>query len=149
MLKLKLQYFGHLMGRTDSLKRPWCGKDWGQEEKGTTEDEKVGWHHWLDGREYKQVLGVGDGQGGLACCSPWGHKELDTTERLNWTELNRCQSTESVSVHDRSSSAVWESWNLSKQNPGEKGWDSQSLGEIVVNSGRKNSSGRGGARFTY
>ena len=62
------------------------GKDWRQEEKGTTEDEMVGWHHWLDGYEFEQALGVGDGQGSLAWCSPWGHKELDTTEQLNWTE---------------------------------------------------------------
>ena len=52
-----------------------------------TEDEMVGWHHWLNGHEFEQAPGVGDGQGGLACCSPWGHKESDTTERLNWTEL--------------------------------------------------------------
>ena len=66
-----------------------AGRDWGQEEKGTTEDEMAGWHHWLDGRESEWTLGVGDGQGGLACCDSWGHKELDTTERLNWTEPNR------------------------------------------------------------
>ena len=65
-----------------------AGKDWRQEEKGMTEDEMVGWHHWLIGHEFEQALGVGDGQGGLACCSPWGHKELDITEQLNWTELN-------------------------------------------------------------
>ena len=62
-------------------------RDWGQEEKGMTEDEMAGWHHRLDGREFKWTLGVGDGQGGLACCDSWGHKELDTTERLNWTYL--------------------------------------------------------------
>ena len=60
--------------------------DWGQEEKGTTEDEKAGWHHWLDGREFEWTLGDGDGQGGVACCDSWGRKESDTTERLNWTE---------------------------------------------------------------
>ena len=64
-----------------------AGKDWGQEEKGTTEDELVGWHHQLNGREFVWALGVGVGQEGLACCSPWGHKESDTTEQLNWTEL--------------------------------------------------------------
>ena len=64
------------------------GRDWGQEEKGTTEDEMAGWHHRLDGREFGWTAGVGDGQGGLACCSSWGHKESDMTERLNWTELN-------------------------------------------------------------
>ena len=57
-----------------------------QEEKGMTEDETVGWHHRLDGHEFEQAPGVGDGQGSLACCSPRGRKELDTTERLNWTE---------------------------------------------------------------
>ena len=67
-------------------KDPDAGKDWGQEEKETTEDEMVGWHHRLNGHEFKQALRVGEGQGGLACCSPWGRKELDTTERLNWTE---------------------------------------------------------------
>ena len=63
-------------------------KDWGQEEKGITEDEMAGWHHRLDGREFEWTLGVGDEQGGLAYCDSCGHKELDTTERLNWTELN-------------------------------------------------------------
>ena len=63
-----------------------AGRDWGQEEKGTTEDEMAGWHHWLDGRESGWTLGVGDGQGGLVCCDSMGGKELDTTERLNWTE---------------------------------------------------------------
>ena len=62
-----------------------AGRDWRQEEEGTTEDEVVGWHHQLNGREFEQTLGVGDGQGSLACCSPWGHKELDLTEWLNWT----------------------------------------------------------------
>ena len=67
-------------------KDPDVGRDWRQEEKGTTEDEMVRWHHWLDGHEFEQAPGVGDGQGGLACCSSWGRKELDTTERLNWTD---------------------------------------------------------------
>ena len=69
-------------------KRLWCWKDWRQEEKGVTEDETVGWYYRLDGHEFEQALWVGDGQGSLACCSPWGHKELDTTEGLNWIELN-------------------------------------------------------------
>ena len=64
-----------------------AGNKWRQEEKGMTEDEMVGWHHQLDGHEFEQALGVGDGQGSLACCSPWGHKELDVTEWLDWTEL--------------------------------------------------------------
>ena len=69
-------------------KDPDAGKDWGQEEKEITEDEMVGWYHRLNGHEFEWTLGVGDGQGGLACYSPWGHKESDTTERLNWIELN-------------------------------------------------------------
>ena len=69
-------------------KDPDAGKDWRQEEKGMTEDEMVGWHHWLNGREFEQALGVGDGQGSLACCNPLGHKELNMTEWLNWIELN-------------------------------------------------------------
>ena len=72
--------------RTINL-HPDAGKDWRQEEKGMTEDEMVGWHHRLEGHGFEQVLGVGDGQGRLACCSPWGHKESDTTEWLKWTEL--------------------------------------------------------------
>ena len=65
-------------------KDPDAGQDWRQEEKGMTEDETVGWHHQFDGYEFQQALGLGDGQGGLACCSPWGCKESDTTEQLNW-----------------------------------------------------------------
>ena len=65
-----------------------AGRDWGKEEKGTTEDEMAGWHQWLDGHESEWTLGVCDGQGGLACCDSWGCKESDMTERLNWTELN-------------------------------------------------------------
>ena len=61
------------------------GRDWGQEEKGTTEDEMAGWYHWLNGRESEWTPGVGDGQGGLTCCDSWGHKESDMTERLNWS----------------------------------------------------------------
>ena len=65
-----------------------AGRDWGQEKKGTTDDEMAGWHHWLDARESGWTPGVGDGQGGLACCNSCGGKESDTTEQLNWTELN-------------------------------------------------------------
>ena len=68
-------------------KYPDSGKDWRQE-KGTIEGEMVGWHHWLKRHEFEQALGVHDGQGSLACCSPWGHKESDMTEWLNWTELS-------------------------------------------------------------
>ena len=74
-------------------KDPDAGKDWRQEEKGRTEDEMVGWHHWLDEQEFEQVLGVGDGQGSLTCCSLWGYKESDTTERLNWTEWTESKET--------------------------------------------------------
>ena len=69
-------------------KGPDAGKNWGQEEKGTSEDEVVGWHHRLSGHEFGWTPGVGDGQGGLACCGSWGRKESDTTEWLNWIELN-------------------------------------------------------------
>ena len=67
-------------------KDPDAGKDWEQEEKGTTEDEMAWWHHWFNGHEFGWTLGVGDGQGGLVCCSSWGRKESDTTEQLNWTD---------------------------------------------------------------
>ena len=64
-----------------------AGRDWGQEEKGTTDDEMAGWHHGLDGRESEWTPEDGDGQGGLACCDSWGRKKSDTTERLNWTDM--------------------------------------------------------------
>ena len=85
MLKLKLwppHAKSWLIGKDSD-----AGRDWGREDKGTTEDEMAGWHHWLDGRESEWTPGVGDGQRGLACCDSWGRKESDTTERLNWTEL--------------------------------------------------------------
>ena len=69
-------------------KDPGAGKDWRWEEKGTTEDEMVGWHHQLDGHKFEQAPGVGDGQEGLACCNLWSCKESDTTEQLNWTECH-------------------------------------------------------------
>ena len=73
-------------------KDPEAGKDWGQEEKGTTEDVRVGWHHWLNGRESEWTPEVGDRQGGLVCCGSWGCKESDTTEWLNWiTILTLCR----------------------------------------------------------
>ena len=78
MLKLKLQYFDQLMQRADSFEKTVM-----QEEKGTTEDEMVGWHHRLDGHGFGWTQGVGDGQGGLACCGSWGRKESHMTERLN------------------------------------------------------------------
>ena len=66
-------------------KDPDAGKDWGQEEKGTTEDEMVRWHHWFNGHEFEQSPGDSEEQGSLVCCSPWGRKESDTTEWLKWT----------------------------------------------------------------
>ena len=69
-------------------KDPDAGKDWRQEKKGTTEDEMVAWHHRLNGHEFEQAQGIGDGHGSLVCCSPWGRLESDTTEWLNWTELS-------------------------------------------------------------
>ena len=87
MLKLKLQSFGHLMGRTDSFEKILMLGKWKLEEKGTTEDEMFVWHHWLDGRDFEQDPGVGDGQGGLAYCSAWCCKvRHDWVTELNWTE---------------------------------------------------------------
>ena len=89
MLKLKLQYFGHLMQKNWLTgKDPDSMKDWRQDEKGMTEQEMVGWLNQLDGHEFEHAPGDGDGQGSLACCSPCGRKESDTTERLNWTDYN-------------------------------------------------------------
>ena len=87
MLKLKLQYFGHLMWRTDSLEKTlMLGKIKGRRRRGR-EDEMGGWHYRLDGHEFEQALGIGDRQGSLACCGPRLCKESDTTEWLNWIEL--------------------------------------------------------------
>ena len=87
-LTLKLHYFGHLMQRTDLLEKTlMLGKAEGRR-RGPQEDETVGCHHRLNGHEFEQVPGDGEGQGSLACCSPWGHKELDTTEQLNnWCQM--------------------------------------------------------------
>ena len=82
------QYFGHLMRRTDCLEKTDAEKDWRQEEKGTTEDKMVGSHHQFSGHEFEQAPGDGEGQRSLMCCSPWGYKESDMTERLK-TELKR------------------------------------------------------------
>ena len=86
ILKLKLQYFGHLMWRADSLEKTlMLGKFEGRRRR-DWQDEMVGWHHWLNGHEFEPAPAVGDGQGSLVCCSPWGGKESDMTEWLNWTE---------------------------------------------------------------
>ena len=74
-------------------KDPDAEQDWRQEEKGTTDNEMVGWHHRLDGHEFEQAPGVGEGQGSLVCCSPWSCKESDKTERLNWTEKEMIKDT--------------------------------------------------------
>ena len=89
-----------------------AGRDWGQEEKGTTKDEMAGWHHWLDAHEFVWTLWVGDGQGGLVCCDSWGCKESDTTEQLNWTELQGLaimRFGQWLGVRNR----VWWGWGLS------------------------------------
>ena len=86
MLKLKLQYFGHLMWSVDSLEKTLMLGGIGGRRRRGRQDEMAGWHHGLDGRESEWTPGVGDGQGGLACCNSRGCKELDMTERLNWTE---------------------------------------------------------------
>ena len=102
-------------------KDPDAGKDWRQEEKGMTEDEMVGWHHWLNGHEFEWVPGVGDGQGSLVCCSPWSLKESDMTERLNGTILvvfNPCTMIPSILIVSHygklslnpHKSAGWELW---------------------------------------
>ena len=80
-------------------KDPDAGKDWRWEEKRTTEDEMVGWHHWPDGQEFEQTPGVSDGQGSMACCSPWGRQESDITERLNW--VLRVGRSRSVNARNR------------------------------------------------
>ena len=88
MLKLKLQYFGHLMWRAGSFKKTlMLGKIEGRRRRGRQRNKMVGWHHRLNGHGFGWTPGVGDGQGGLVCCSPGGHKESDTTEQLNWTQL--------------------------------------------------------------
>ena len=105
MLKLKLQYFGHLMQRADIGKDPDAGKDWRHKEKGMRENEMVRCHHQLNRHEFEQAPGVGDGQGSLACCSPWGHKESDTTERLNWV---KCQKNGSLENKPKVVGMMWE-----------------------------------------
>ena len=80
MLKLKLQYFGYLMRRTESLEKTlMLGKIEGRRRRGMIEDEMAGWHHRLNGHEFEQTLGDSEGQGSLSCCSPWGHKESNST----------------------------------------------------------------------
>ena len=116
LLKLKLQYFSHLMQTTPwMLRTPDAGKDWRQEEKGMTEDEMVGWHYQLNRDEFKQAPGVGDGQGGLVCYSPWGRKKSDTTEQLNWTEYY-VSSSLIFSKMVASASSSWKAVNMKESN---------------------------------
>ena len=89
-----------------SLEKTDAGRDWRQEEKGMTEDEMAGWHHWLNGRESQWTLGVGDGQGGLACCNSWGREESDTTERLNWTEPKTAINCKLISISQEAASST-------------------------------------------
>ena len=96
ILKLKLQYFVHLMQRTDSLEKTLILGNIEGRRRRQRQDEMVGWHHWLKGHEFEQAPRVGDGQGSLACCISRGRKELDTTEWLNWTKLTELQFPSSV-----------------------------------------------------
>ena len=128
MLKLKLQYFGHLMWRADSFEKTLMLGDWGQEEKGTAMDEMVGWHHQLNGHRFGWTLGVDDGQGGLACCCSWGRNEWNMTEWMNWTELNwTVANLDQDSVTGTSLMAQW--WRLQAPNAGVLGL---SLGEGTI-----------------
>ena len=92
------------------LKRCWCWERLRKEEKGRSEDEMVGWHHWLNGHEFEQALGVGDGQGSLVCCSPWSCRESYRTEKLNWTELNWYMAYPADSKTERSDNCLSMFW---------------------------------------
>ena len=111
-----------------------AGRDWGQEEKGTTENEMSGWHHWLDERESEWTPGAGDGQGGPACCDSWGCKESDMTERLNWTELKGDQSWVFIGRSDveAESPILWppnvKSWLIWKDPDAGKDWGQEEKG---------------------
>ena len=124
-----------------------AGKDWRQEEKGKTEDEIVGWHHQLNGHEFEQAPGVGDGQGGLACSSPWGCSESDTTEWLNWTELTRAGmsstwSFDCLSPHSRDLSLTGSLRTLSRHRNEPHQWKS------AVNGGRRTGGSRSISYFS-
>ena len=104
-------------------KDPDAGRDWGQEEKGKIEDEMAGWHHQLDGHEFEWTPGVGDGQGGLACCSPWGRKESDTTEtELNWYYVRAVYCHPAYLIYMQNTSCEMPGWmkhKLESRLPGE------------------------------
>ena len=109
MLKLKFQYFWPPDAKNWLIRKdPDAGKYWKQEKKGTIEDEMVRWHHWLNGHEFEQALGVDDGQVSLVCCSPWGRKVSDTSEQLKWTEL-----LPKITSH------IYHLWSSPHQNPEE------------------------------
>ena len=113
MLKMILQYFSPLMWRADSFEKTLLlGKIEGRRRRLMTEDEMVGWHHWLNGHGFGWTLGVGDGQGGLACCGLWGRKELDTTERLNWCS----SSTEKLTLRSITEMYLGKTSNIWKLN---------------------------------
>ena len=98
-----------------------AGKDWGQEEKGATQNEMAGWHHWLNGHEFEQAPSVGDGQGSLEYCGPWGCKESDMTERLNWNELNWVQPRMDETGQSMNSS-YHKPWFLLSKMPSSEEW---------------------------
>ena len=110
MLKLKLQYFGHLMQTAKSLeKTPMLGKIEGRKRRGITEDEMAGWHHQLNGHEFEQALGDGEGQESQVCCGPWSHKELDMIEQLNNNNEERVDSLPYEKPRDASFAFSWNS----------------------------------------
>ena len=96
-------------------KDPDAGRGWGQEEKGTTEDEMAGWHHRLDGHEFEWTPGVGDRQGGLACCDSWGRKKSDVTERLNWTEVITFNHPEINWISSNEKFPTGRAWGISEE----------------------------------
>ena len=109
MLNLKLQYFGHLMQRANSLEKTlMLGKIEGRRRRGR-QDEMVGWHHQLDGHEFEQALGDGERQGSLACCSPWGRKESDTTERQNNNMLWVQRRLVEIDIDQEKTKSEWKS----------------------------------------
>ena len=101
-------------------KDPGAGRDWGQEEKGMTEDEMAGWHYRLDGHEFEWTPGVEDGQGGLACCSSWGRKELDTIERMNWTDMQILISQWILSLSLKRNGKILKTWHINSKYPSPK-----------------------------
>ena len=110
-MKPKIQYFGHLMWRADLLEKTlMLGGNWRWEEKGTTEEKMVGRHHQLNGQKFEQALGDGEEQGSKVCCSSWGHKELNTTEQLNYNNITYICLTQRLKLFNFTpvSSWIWE-----------------------------------------